>query len=38
MNQEQTKYTVYEIEKLTGGKLTKYKLTKAFISSNYSAI
>ena len=29
MSQKNRKYTVYEIEKLTKGKLSKYKLTKA---------
>ena len=36
--QQETKYTVYEIEKLTGGKLTKYKLTKAIHAGELNAL
>ena len=37
MSQKNTKYTVYEIEKLTNGKLTKYKLTKAILAGELKA-
>ncbi len=37
MNQKERKYTVYEIEKLTKGKLSKYKLTKAIESNELQA-
>tara|TARA_B100000427_G_scaffold86317_2_gene70849 strand:+ start:2323 stop:2835 length:513 start_codon:yes stop_codon:yes gene_type:complete len=37
MNQSERKYTVYEIEKLSKGKLTKYKLTKAILAGDLSA-
>ena len=37
MNQSEKKYTVYEIEKLSKGKLTKYKLTKAILSGDLKA-
>ena len=36
MSQER-KYTVYEIEKLTHGRLTKYKLTKAILAGELKA-
>ena len=37
MNQNEKKYTVYEIEKLSKGKLTKYKLTKAILAGELQA-
>ena len=37
MNQSERKYTVYEIEKLSKGKLTKYKLTKAILAGELPA-
>ncbi|RAP27613.1 hypothetical protein DID78_06065 [Candidatus Marinamargulisbacteria bacterium SCGC AG-343-D04] len=36
-NEKGRKYTVYEIEKLTHGKLTKYKLTKAILANELQA-
>ncbi|RAP29763.1 hypothetical protein DID76_03860 [Candidatus Marinamargulisbacteria bacterium SCGC AG-414-C22] len=37
MNKKQKKYTVYEIEKITKGKLSKYKLTKAINNGELKA-
>ena len=37
MSQKERKYTVYEIEKLTHGRLTKYKLTKAILAGELNA-
>ena len=37
MEKQQKKYTVYEVEKITGGKLSKYKLTKAIIAGELKA-
>ena len=37
MSQKERKYTVYEIEKLTHGRLTKYKLTKAILAGELQA-
>ena len=37
MSQKERKYTVYEIEKLTHGRLTKYKLTKAILAGELKA-
>jgi len=37
MSQNEKKYTVYEIEKLSKGKLTKYKLTKAILAGELDA-
>ena len=37
MSKKQKKYTVYEVEKITNGKLSKYKLTKAINSGELKA-
>ena len=37
MSKKQKKYTVYEVEKITNGKLSKYKLTKAIKAGHLKA-
>tara|TARA_A100001015_G_scaffold304555_1_gene395917 strand:- start:9343 stop:9885 length:543 start_codon:yes stop_codon:yes gene_type:complete len=37
MSKQQKKYTVYEVEKITNGKLSKYKLTKAIKAGQLKA-
>ena len=37
MTLNKDRYTVYEIEKLTNGKLSKYKLTKAILNGELKA-